>query len=189
MWRFLKSGRDKGSETDIEIIAAFKRDKNLRHIAVLYDRYAQILFAACMKYLRDEEESKDAVSRIFEKLPEDLTRFDVKQFNSWLHRVGYNYCMNILEKKNRIKVVHPDDILSDVDEIPEPDYASITDEQLRDAISKLEEHQRSCIELFFFKENSYTDIALKTGYSLLQVKSYLQNGKRNLKLMLTTNGK
>ena len=55
---------------------------------------------------------------------------------------------------------------------------------LTKALSKLSEHQLICIKLFFYEKRSYQEIAEETGYELKKVKSYIQNGKRNLKNFL-----
>lgn len=186
MWKFFKS-RMSSSDSDAALISAYRRNGDLRCIGILYDRYAQIVYAACMKYLRDEEECKDAVNRIFEKLVADLKRFEVQHFSGWLHKIAYNYCMTQLEMKQRTSALEINKETITEDEAPEPEYGSITDEQLTDAINQLQEHQRQCIQLFFLQQKTYVEVAAETGYSLLQVKSYLQNGKRNLKLILTQN--
>jgi len=58
-------------------------------------------------------------------------------------------------------------------------------QQLPNAISNLNTEQRLCINLFYLKEKCYEEISMQTGYSLKQVKSYIQNGKRNLKIYLS----
>jgi RNA polymerase sigma factor (sigma-70 family) len=187
MWRFIKSSKNINSEEDAVILAAYKSKGDLKYIAVLYSRYAQLTFAVCMKYLKDEEASKDAVSMIFEKLVVDLKRFEVKHFNAWLHRIAHNYCLTYLEKKGKYIQVEPDLNRKEDDDQPEPDYATITDMQLKLAINKLDLNQQQCIQLFYFDNKSYQEVAAETGFSLLQVKSYLQNGKRNLKTLLKSN--
>lgn len=52
------------------------------------------------------------------------------------------------------------------------------------ALKELKADQKTCVELFYLKHMSYGDIVDVTGYDLKKVKSYIQNGKRNLKLKL-----
>ncbi len=187
MWQFLKSKKKATPESDAELIALYRSTGDLKCIGELYERYAQLVYAVCMKYLKDDEAGKDAVGKIFEKLITDLKRFEVQKLSAWLHRIAYNYCMTQLELNKR-KVTLPDQLMiaDDITELTAHD--AISDEQLLIAVQQLEEHQRRCIELFYFKEMTYLDIASKTGFTVLQVKSYLQNGKRNLKKILTANG-
>lgn len=187
MWQFLKSKKKATPESDAELIARYRASEDLQCIGELYERYAQLIYAVCMKYLKDDDAGKDAVGKIFEKLITDLKRFDVQKLSAWLHRIAYNYCMTQLESNKR-HVALPDQLVI-ADDITElTTYDTISDEQLLAAVKHLEEHQRKCIELFYFEEMTYLDIAAKTGFTILQVKSYLQNGKRNLKKILTANG-
>ena len=56
---------------------------------------------------------------------------------------------------------------------------------LKEGIGELKDEQRECIELFYLKECSYAEVASMTGFSLKEVKSHIQNGKRNLKNYIT----
>jgi RNA polymerase sigma-70 factor (ECF subfamily) len=55
---------------------------------------------------------------------------------------------------------------------------------LENAIEELSAEQKKCVDLFYLKEKSYVEIAEITGFTLNEVKSYIQNGKRNLKIKL-----
>jgi RNA polymerase sigma-70 factor (ECF subfamily) len=57
-------------------------------------------------------------------------------------------------------------------------------DQMSDALLKLNKEQQLCVTLFYLEKKSYQQIASQTGYSMMQVKSHIQNGKRNLKLLL-----
>jgi RNA polymerase sigma-70 factor (ECF subfamily) len=181
MWRFFKAQKNLNLDSDLALIETYKESKNPECIGKLYERYAQLVFAVCMKYLKNEEDSKDAVSRIFEKLFDDLKKYEIKQFNHWIHRVARNYCYSELQKQ---KIVTNNIINTETYEISndeENEKVNYSDEQLQLAINSLDESQRICIELFYLHNKRYTMIAELTDYSILQVKSYLQNGKRNLK--------
>lgn len=181
MWRFLKAKKNLNLQSDVLLIEAYKRDQNPEYIGLLYERYAQLVFAVCMKYLKNEEDSKDAVSRIFEKLFDDLKKYEIKQFSHWIHRVAQNYCYSELQKQKIVTDNIDDMELYEMSNDDENKKLTYTDEQLQHAINTLDEHQRICIELFYLHNKRYTTIAELTDYSILQVKSYIQNGKRNLK--------
>ena len=57
--------------------------------------------------------------------------------------------------------------------------------QLETALKTLNKEQKWCVELFYYKNKSYNEIIDITGYTANEVKSHIQNGKRNLKLKLT----
>jgi RNA polymerase sigma-70 factor (ECF subfamily) len=185
--RFIKSGR-KSDKSDEAIISAYKESRDNFYIGILFDRYNHLVFAVSMKYLKNEEDSKDTVIRIFEKLPGDLLRYTIQNFSSGLHTVTKNDCLRFLSgKKNHSGFV---------ENIPEPpveeedDFITRYLPRLDHALSTLNEQQRVCIDLFYLQNMSYEEVSEKTGYTMNQVKSYIQNGKRNLKILLSkkTNG-
>ena len=132
---------------------------------------------------------------VFEKLSEDLLKHDIRVFKPWLHSVVRNHCLMQLRKQKKIHQVLPDTPGKELelvemnarwhhqeDESKEAEYA-----QLEAGIRSLNESQRVCVELFYLKENTYQQICERTGYSFQQVKSHIQNGKRNLKIFLQQN--
>lgn len=181
--------------TDAEFVAAYKATGNLDLLGELYERHIDLVYAVCYKYLRDEDDSKDAVMQLFEQLVTDLRRHDVTNFKSWLHSVARNYCLMHL-RSQRVRVgAGADTDQPDEDRFDQLSIASWTDDdealdlervlsRLPDALDRLPEPQRICIDLFYLKQKSYADVADLTGYDFKQVKSYLQNGRRNLKLIL-----
>lgn len=192
---FFKKRTNIKNTTDEELISLYKSTSESMYIGELFDRYTQLCFLVCMKYLKDEEESKDAVMLVFERLIGDLHKHDIKQFRFWLHTVVKNHCLALLEKKKRLPT-QSTDYLENLGESMEnqsqttliDEESALTDLQLAhlpEAISHLNTEQRICIELFYLQQKSYVEVADATGYDLKQVKSYIQNGKRNLKILLS----
>lgn len=145
-----------------------------------------------MKYLKNDELAKDAVMDIFEQLPTLLQRHTITNFKSWLHSVAKNHCLMYLRKKKGIiefnnleKIEYQ--LMENEDEL----HLSIEKENelqlLENGVNNLTVEQKKCIELFYLNEKSYSEVVEITGYELKKVKSYLQNGKRNLKLYLMNN--
>lgn len=188
MLSFFKTKTKQEHLPDAAIIENFKKDNDAKYIGFLYERYAGLVYAVCLKYLKEESESKDAVNAIFEKLFVDLKRFEIRQFSSWIHRVACNHCLTEL-KKNKLLLHNAGEydqfIQAEPGEEEEWNYKIIDDAALYSALEELEDNQRICIELFYFKNHSYQKIVHDTNLSLLQVKSCIQNGKRNLKINLT----
>jgi RNA polymerase sigma factor (sigma-70 family) len=179
--RFIKSGKE-SNKSDAELISLFRSNGDHEIIAQLFDRYSHLVFAVSMKYLKNEEDSKDAVLHIFERLPKDLSRYDIQNFSSWLHTVTKNYCFRFLSKKK----YNSADIerIADQSDEDESEFIQQYIPFLNDAIGSLKEEQRICIELFYIQNLSYQEVSDKTNYTLNEVKSYIQNGKRNLKILL-----
>ncbi len=144
-----------------------------------------------MKYLKNEDRSKDAVMQIFEKLFSDLLRHKIENFKPWLHMVVRNHCLGLLRKdqsiqKNEINLKVEQDFMEFDDEnhlTYEKEHESNVN-NLANALTQLKSEQKKCVELFYLQEKSYSEIVDLTGFPLKKVKSYIQNGKRNLKLIM-----
>lgn len=153
-------------------------------LAVLWDRYAQLLFGVGMKYLRDPERSKDAVMELFGGLQVLLDRHEVRVFRPWVHAVMRNRCLMLLRADQRpgTQVEALADVPQDASEeavLHEHDL-----QRLEGAVEQLVPGQRACIQAFYLDRLSYQDVAARTGFSVEQVRSHLQNGRRNLRILL-----
>lgn len=183
------------SFSDMELIADYKRKGDKEIVGELYKRYSHLVYGVCLKYLKNEDESKDAVLQIFENLMEDLLKHDVTNFKSWLHSVTRNHCLmilrkqqTILKKESQFEYEHSSETISEISFTPhEKEIKEELLTELEKALTYLKEEQRVCIELFFLQEKRYEEVAEITGYSAKQVKSYIQNGKRNLAIHLKSN--
>ena len=179
--RFLRS-KNPSLLSDEELIKEFRMNGNTSIIGVLFERYSHLVYGVSYNYLKDEEDCKDAVLQIFENLGRDLIRYEIKNFSSWLHVVTKNYSLRQLSKRRETTPLSNQAELS-VEEEVEPEF-KIHLPNLSVAIEQLNAEQKQCIELFYIRELSYKEITDQTGFNLNQVKSYIQNGKRNLKLIL-----
>ena len=150
-----------------------------------------------MKYLKNENDSEDAVMDIFEKLLTDLQKHEVSNFKSWLYSVSKNHCLMKLRKDKTIKYSNNDLIKTEgrIVEMPEPMHLNskmekeLQLENLEKALQHLSKEQRTCLELFYLQQKCYKEVSSITTFSLKEVKSFIQNGKRNLKNhMITNNG-
>ena len=172
--------------SDEALIAAYKKTEDTAYIGHLFDRYMQLAFLVCMKYLKDEEESRDTAMQVFEQLIEDLKRHEVKIFRFWLHTILKNKCLGILAKKQKNPFVRAEAIEKLLAESVSEDAEekAILLDYLPAALEKLNEEQKICIDLFYLQQKSYKEITEMTEFDLNKVKSHIQNGKRNLKIHL-----
>lgn len=179
--------RNKKKLSDEEIVSAYQRTGNTLHMGELYERYAHLVLGLCIKMLQNKEEAHDTVSQIFEKLLLDMKKHEITHFKSWLFMVTKNQCLMILrqrsraEKKEEAKTVFSELSLSPVDEKIQKEARIVA---MEEALQQLKDNQRICLELFYLKEMSYRQIEDLTGLSNKEVKSHIQNGKRNLKIIL-----
>jgi RNA polymerase sigma-70 factor (ECF subfamily) len=171
--------------SDQELLEKFKRDQDNLWLGILLQRYTLLLLGVCMKYLKDEEAAKDAVQQVFLKAITELQKYQVDYIKSWLYTIARNHCLMQLRDKTRLVSVSEEMNIADE---PAPEYTAADKEQtlnlLEVSINELNAPQQTCVTLFYLQKKSYHEIVEKTGFSLLQVKSYIQNGKRNLKLLV-----
>jgi len=177
---------------DLELISLYKEKGDKAIVGELYKRYTRFVFSVCMKYLKDHDTAKDAVMQIFEDLFDKLQKHQITYFKAWLYTVCKNHCLLTIRADKRIQASEwHDNRNSDVFMENAPfvyqENNEITEkrlENLGDAIKRLSKEQRICIELFYLHDKSYEEISKSTAYDMKKVKSYIQNGKRNLKIIL-----
>jgi len=188
--------------TDDELLQAFSQTNNNVYLGILLERYAMLLFGVCMKYLKNDENAKDAVQQVFVKALGKLQKYKVVYFKSWIYMVARNHCLMLLRQNHHtvdadaaahFLVAHNGSALEPQPGVYNQDpldsrWEAIDKEQLltllETGLTQLPEQQSQCVQAFYLQKKSYQQIADTTGYSMLQVKSYIQNGKRNLKLWI-----
>lgn len=173
--------------SDAELLAHYRADGDSQWIGVLLQRYTLLLFGVCLKYLKDEDEAKDAVQQIFLKVLTDVDRHNIAFFKSWLYAVAKNYClMRLRDQQGKAWKELTESIAPPHEDLKKLELLEneATYHFLEEALHKLPPEQQACVRLFYLQKKSYQEISEITGYSLLQVKSYIQNGKRNLRLAI-----
>lgn len=170
------------------MLTRYTKSGNAVYFGELYNRYIPLLYGLCLKYLQNEEQAKDAVMQLFEDLLPKVGNYEINAFKPWLYRVAKNHCLQLLRKED--KEIRLDYVVNfmESDEFP---YLLVEEENkeerlaaLNRCLGKLPEEQQISITRFFLEEMSYADVAEQTGYTLNNVKSYIQNGKRNLKICM-----
>lgn len=184
------SAKDYNTLSDIELIQEYKKSGDLNLIGMLYNRYMALVYGVCLKYLKDREESKDAVMQIFEKLMDSLKEHEVTHFKSWLYITSRNHCLMALRaRKGKVfeeisPVFMENELLLHLQDEPEME-TNLT--KLEKCIDHLISEQKHCVTLFYMQQKCYREIVQITGFDDNKVKSYIQNGKRNLKLCMERN--
>lgn len=174
--------------TDQELLEKFHADHNNEWLGILLERYTLLLLGVCMKYLKNEEEAKDSVQQIYLKVIQELHKYKVEYFKSWVYMVAKNHCLMKLRDRNGKIPAEINEKLMSAPEEPADKQSllqnDLTLDILEEALKELNPEQKQCVTLFYLQKKSYQEINEMTGYSLLQVKSYIQNGKRNLKILI-----
>lgn len=188
--KFIKNTTKINDEDDASLIAAYKRSGDLEVLGKLYNKYMHLVYGVCFNYLKDEEQSKDAVMQIFEELVTKLKLHEVQNFKSWLHVLSRNHCLMALRKSSKNPTVAMEDNFVENNDFVHLDIDDAKETQLtvmEKCMETLPEEQRKSVDLFYLQEKCYKEVAEITGYDMLKVKSYIQNGKRNLKICIEKN--
>lgn len=172
---------------DNELLQSFYDEGDNECLGILLQRYTSMLLGVSMKYLKDEEEAKDNVQQVFLKVINELNKYKVVYFKSWLYMVAKNHCLMKLRDKKNITIPVTENIFALADEKEDKITAAnkeLSLNNLEASILLLNKEQQDCITLFFLHKKSYQEIIEQTGYNALQVKSNIQNGKRKLKILM-----
>ncbi len=172
--------------SDQTLLERFYAEKDNKWLGILLQRYTMLLFGVCMKYLKNEDDAKDSVQQVFLKAIAELHKYKVEYFKSWLYMVAKNHCLMKLRERHGKIPTELNEQLHAVQAEPTQLQQHIEKDRMLDAmnaaIGTLSEEQKQCVTLFYLEKKSYQQIAAVTGFSMMQVKSYIQNGKRNLKI-------
>ncbi len=179
------------SKTDVELVLLYKQTLNNNIIGELYKRYSHIVLGVAIKYLKNTEHAQDALLEIFTNLFEQLAKYKIDDFKSWLLTVTRNYCFKVLKDNSKTTPLEyaPNNFLS-VDFMENEHGIDLHIEKekqiklLEEALTKLKPEQQKCVSLFYLDNRSYQEISDTTGFTIKKVKSYIQNGKRNLQIIM-----
>ena len=172
---------------DDTLIAAYRQSGDLKMLALLYQRYLDLLYGVCLKYLGEPEASKDAVMDIFEELTQKLSKHDVSYFKGWLYTLAKNHCLMKLRTSNRLKTrgLDPENVQTAEDlHLNESVEKEEQLGRLSKCIETLNADQREVVELFYLQNKCYKEIETITGLQWNKVRSHIQNGRRNLKICM-----
>ncbi len=184
-------------QSDEELVIHYRDSLDKLAVGELFKRHALMCFTVCNKYLKDEEAAKDASMQVFEKLFDDLLKHEILNFKSWLHSVCRNHSLMQLRKPElqlRTVIHDEENEFSFMESLSSKHQEENTGEVeqrlqlLEEAIKDLNNKQQTCIRLFYLEQKSYDEVSELTGFSALEVKSFIQNGKRNLKILLSKKG-
>ena len=175
------------SLTDSELILQYKVSNDLQILAQLYQRYMDLVYGVCLKYFKDSERAKDAVMQIFEELIEKLKKHEVENFRGWLHQLAKNYCLMQLRTPKNLKTVEIPASLMQSEENVHLNGVLEKEEnfkKLEYCLSTLSEEQQKAVKLFYIEGKCYNEIVELMGQEWNQVRSFIQNGRRNLKICM-----
>ncbi|MDR1882504.1 MAG: sigma-70 family RNA polymerase sigma factor [Prevotella sp.] len=185
--RFFSQHKKKELDSDETLLSKFNETRKADYFQQLYERYIPLIYGLCLKYLQNPELSQDAVMDIYENLSQKIQDHEIKIFRNWLYSVVKNHCFHILKENKKEIIVNFDSQLMESDvtfDLFDDNRDEDRENALNKCLEKLPEPQRVSVVKFFYEDKSYADIADETGFHLKSVKSYIQNGKRNLKICI-----
>lgn len=178
-------------KTDAQLVHEYKRTLNNQIIGEFYNRYSHIVFGISLKYIKDTELAQDAMLDVFNNLFEQIVKYKIDDFKSWLLTVTRNHCLKLLKEMSKtapLEYANTKNLTVDFMETEhEIDLINAKEKQLQlleVALTKLKPVQQQCVSLFYIENKSYHEIAELTRYDIKKVKSYIQNGKRNLQIIM-----
>lgn len=184
----MKTNSNIANLSNEELFERYRNGHQAAYFHELYRRYIPMLYGLCLKYLGNEQDAQDAVMDLFESLNGKIRNYEITNFHSWLYTVAKNHCLLKIRKEKQV-------FFEDINEtiMENGDFFTLLDEEksnedtsaLEYCMTELSVEQRKSIEFFYYENKSYADIVSITGYTLDKVKSYIQNGKRNLKNCIT----
>jgi len=188
MWLFKKK---KEYVSDEDLLLQYKQSGDKDLFADLFKKHVTSVYGTCLFYLQDKDEAQDATMVLFEKLMLDIGSREINNFKAWLSFVVRNHCISLI-RKNKTASKHRKSYyefeMEETSYEAEEKIQSVSDDlllqEMKNCLPRLKDRQRLCVERFYLHSKSYQDIADETGYSLNEIKSHIQNGKRNLKLMI-----
>lgn len=175
------------SDSDAALLQRYGETGDLAVLGQLFNRHAEMVYYVCYRYMQDAEDSKDAVMHNFEELTVKVNKQEIREFGSWLYVLSRNHCLMRLRARKNKQHVSMDEFvefpaIAHQDADPEEKERQLS--ALEACVEKLPEKQKQSIALFFLQEKCYKEVATITGYGMKEVKSYIQNGKRNLKICM-----
>jgi RNA polymerase sigma factor (sigma-70 family) len=182
---FLKS-KSVSPLSDADLVQQYQQTADLTVLATLYERYMDLVYGVCLKYLKDPERAKDSVLALFEELIPKVQKHAIENFRGWLYQVAKNHClMQLRSDKKFIKV--PDEFLMQKEETVHLNgelEQEASQHALQHCLAQLNARQREAVELFYLQGKSYKEMVPLMGIDVDTVRSYLQNGRRNLKICM-----
>jgi len=173
--------------SDKELVAIYKEKDDMTALGELYQRYMDLVYGVCLKYYKEPERAKDSVMLIFEELVSKLKKHEVDNFKGWLHQLAKNHCLMQLRTPRNLKTVEFSTELVQTEENVHLNGVLEKEENLKKlefCLGSLAPEQRDVIRLFYLEGKCYNEIAELTGHEWNQVRSFIQNGRRNLKICM-----
>ncbi len=173
--------------SDAELVSLYKKSGDTAYLGTLYERYTELVYGVCLKILKNESEAQDAFMTVFEKLLVKVKTQEIKDFRPWLHVLVKNQCFEILRKRSKHLTVSYETEFMQSEEVVHPYFEDSSLERekiLTQCLEQLNVEQKQCVQLFYYQGKTYKEIASLKEEAVGKIRSYIQNGRRNLKMCI-----
>ncbi len=172
--------------SDAELVQLYKTTSNANTLGDLYSRYMDLIYGLCLQYLKQPDDAQDAVINIYEELTSKLKKYEVENFKAWLYQLSKNHClMKLRSQKSKIQYVD-----AELMHLAENEHLHLVIDKennlnsMEHCIGQLPHEQKQAIQLFYLQEKCYKEIADATAIDINKIRSFIQNGRRNLKICM-----
>lgn len=178
--------------SDDDLLDRYLKTGNNQWLGALLERYTVLLFGLCMRNLKDPHQAKDVVQQVQLKVIQHVGKYKIDYFHAWIYKIAINECTMQVRKRRRL-LTEVTEVTEETEDAARLDpgvhevFESVEDRQVRrlmDALDELTQAQQTCIRMFYLEDKSYQTISRETGFTMKEIKSHIQNGKRKLKMML-----
>ena len=183
-----------GEQSDDELLSRYRSTKDQKWITQLFGRYVQLIYGVCLRYTPDVREAEDFTMEIYQKVSDKALTHQIKAFKSWVYVVSKHHCLEQIRKVTgrRIESFDPDFMqlraeLHPMDDMTDKLALEDKYDRMEYCLKQLNELQKKSIDLFYYQNKSYSEIAKIIEDEVSQVRSYLQNGRRNIKKCVERN--
>ncbi len=180
--RGLSLGHDDAvaEETDFELLDRFRRHGDRAAFERIVARHRPWLHRVCARLLRSDEAARDATQDVFARVLNRLDTFRGDNFPGWLKAIAVNCCLNTIDRDKRWAPLEAAGEAPAADLGPELQLLRLEEGvRARHLIARLPERQKIVFCLKYIDDCSYQEIERLTGFSNKEVKSFLQNARRN----------
>jgi RNA polymerase sigma factor (sigma-70 family) len=168
--------------TDEQLMAAYVAGDAVA-FRVLFDRYADVLFRMARRRVASDSDARDIVQQALLQLHRARADFrSDSRLRPWLFTIAMNLVREYYRKQGRRR-----EQALEVEPVAESTAAAEpTDRALRvrAALATLPEQQREVIELHWFEESPYEEIAVIVGASVAAVRVRAHRGYERLRKIL-----
>lgn len=164
-----KSNHATDDEIQLEWAQIQKAQANRQQFRPLYERYHEGIFLFVFKRVGEEALSADITSQVFLKAMQKLDKYKFKgvPFSAWLYRIASNEVVQHFrnEKKNRIVSINDSQIETMAEELEYNSEKFKLKDKMIDCLNHLKEDELQLIELRYFEQLPFKEIAVITGLS------------------------